>query len=42
MDWKKILNETDHTKLTFKEFLAQAVLVGGTLIAAFWAVAHFS
>lgn len=35
MNWQKILFEEDDQKLNFKEFLVQALLVGGGLIAAF-------
>ena len=36
MNWKKVMFETDDKKLTFREFLAQATLVGVALIGGFY------
>ena len=36
MNWKKILLEADDSKLTFGEFVMQALIVGGLLIGGFY------
>lgn len=36
MNWKKIIFEADDSKLNFREFLMQAIIVGGALIGGFY------